>query len=89
MDRTLVTSTALKSAGYDDTTHVLEVEFVHGGVYRYFLVPRSVYEGLLAAESCGAYYDEYVKKPGFAQATAWPGDGAGGGLGCPRKCRKR
>jgi len=30
------------------------------------LVPRSVYEGLLAAESCGAYYDEYVKKPGFA-----------------------
>jgi hypothetical protein len=21
---------------------------------------------LLAAESCGAYYDEYVKKPGFA-----------------------
>ena len=66
MDRVPVTSTALKSAGYDDATHVLEVEFVHGGVYRYFLVPRSVYEGLLAAESRGAYYDEYVKKPGFA-----------------------
>jgi hypothetical protein len=65
MDRTPVTSTALKSVGYDDKARALEVEFAHGGVYRYLDVPRNVYEGLLMAESCGAYYDEHVKKAGF------------------------
>ena len=66
MDRTLIESTALTSVGYDDAAHVLEVEFVHGGVYRYLGVPRAVYDGLLSAESRGAYFDEHVKKPGFA-----------------------
>jgi hypothetical protein len=66
MDRTLIMSTALKSVGYDDKAHVLEVEFAHGGVYRYLGVPRPVYDGLLSAESRGAYFDEFVKKPGFA-----------------------
>jgi guanyl-specific ribonuclease Sa len=66
MERTLITSTALTSAGYDDKAQVLEVEFAHGGVYRYLGVPRGVYDGLLSAESRGAYFDEHVKKPGYA-----------------------
>ena len=65
MDRTQITSTALTSVGYDDGAHILEVEFVHGGVYRYLDVPRGVYDGLLSAESRGTYFDEHVKKPGF------------------------
>ena len=65
MERMPLVSAALKSAGYDDRTHVLEVEFVHGSAYRYFDVPRSVYEGLLAADSRGAYFDENVRKAGY------------------------
>jgi hypothetical protein len=66
MNRVPIRSTALTSVGYDDKAYVLEVEFAHGGVYRYLGVPRDVYDGLLSAESRGAYFDEHVKKPGFA-----------------------
>jgi hypothetical protein len=65
MDRTPITSTALRSAGYDERAQALEVEFVHGGVYRYLGVPRDIFDGLLAAESRGTYFDEHVKKPGY------------------------
>ena len=65
MDRLLVISRALRSVGYDDRERVLEVEFVHGSVYRYFDVPRPVYDGLLAAPSRGAYFDEKVKLAGY------------------------
>jgi len=33
----------------------MEVVFNSGGVYRYFDVPKDIYEGLLAAESKGRY----------------------------------
>jgi hypothetical protein len=66
MHRDVLTSTALKSAGYDSATSILEIEFVHGTVYRYFGVPREVYDGLITAESRGAYFDEHVRRAGFA-----------------------
>jgi KTSC domain len=44
-----VTSRAIRSVGYQAGT--LEIEFVHGDVYRYFLVPRGVFLELMQAES--------------------------------------
>lgn len=40
---------------------MLEVEFVHGGVYRYHGVPRVVFDSLMEAESLGAYFNENIR----------------------------
>lgn len=61
----LLTSTTLRSVGYDERERVLEVQFRHGTVYRYLDVPREVYEGLMAARSRGAYFDANVKRAGY------------------------
>jgi hypothetical protein len=60
MLRTEVKSTTLKSAGYDATARILELEFCSGRVYRYDEVPASVYRNLLAAKSKGKFFNEYI-----------------------------
>jgi hypothetical protein len=50
-----VESSMISAVGYDEESQTLEVVFNTGGVYRYFDVPKDVYEGLLAAESKGRY----------------------------------
>ncbi len=65
MERTYVTSSNIASIGYDADQMILEVEFNYGSVYQYFDVPESVYEGLMAADSHGKYFDAYVKKAGY------------------------
>jgi hypothetical protein len=68
MDRIPVSSTDLASVGYDEATSVLEVEFQKAGVYQYFAVPGDVYEQLMAASSKGTYFNQVVKKGGYAYA---------------------
>lgn len=69
LNRTPVTSSNLVSIGYSDIDQILEVEFRHGGLYQYFQVPRTVFDGLMAAQhagqSVGRYFDRHVKKNGF------------------------
>jgi hypothetical protein len=58
--RTAVVSSLLSSVGYSiDAT--LELEFRSGAIYRYFAVPQVVFEGLIAAESKGAYFNHHVR----------------------------
>ena len=66
MTRTPVVSSNLASIGYDPDQHVLEVQFLDGGVYQYFAVPTSLYQGLMSAGSHGRYFDQYIKKAGFS-----------------------
>jgi hypothetical protein len=54
-------STSLRVVTYDDANATMDVEFRHGGRYRYFLVPRSVVSGLLAAPSAGQYFNTQVR----------------------------
>lgn len=56
MERQEVTSTNLKSVGYDPSLQMLEIEFQDGSVYRYFGVPEEEHRGLLEAESKGRYF---------------------------------
>lgn len=65
MERISVQSSNLASVGYDSASHTLEIEFHHGGVYQYFNVPESVYDGLMSASSHGQYFDRNVKKAGY------------------------
>lgn len=68
MERVPVSSTNLASVGYDASSAVLEVEFNHGGVYQYSGVPEEIHQGLMCAGSHGTYFDQFIKKAGFAYA---------------------
>ncbi len=56
----LVSSTVAK-VRYEDGANTLDIQFQSGQVYRYFDVPRSVYDGLLRAESHGKYFNAEIK----------------------------
>lgn len=59
MVMTLVYSSNISSVGYENDT--LEIHFHSGGIYQFQDVPRSVYEGLLAAPSKGKYFHKHIK----------------------------
>lgn len=65
MERTPVDSSNLASVGYEAETSTLEIEFRKSGIYQYFGVQSSVFEGLMAAGSKGQYFDQYIKKAGY------------------------
>ncbi len=54
-------SSSVAAAGYDAERHELHVEFVDGDRYVYSMVPRSVFEALLDAESVGAFVNSTIK----------------------------
>ena len=57
-----VESTALVAMGYDQPREILRLEFHSHSVYRYFEVPVSVYEGLVAASSKGRYFNGTIRR---------------------------
>lgn len=61
MERTPVSSSDLRSVGYDPRSQTLEIEFNSGGIYQYFDVPESVYRGLMGASSHGQYFHRNIK----------------------------
>lgn len=61
MQRRPVSSSNLKSVGYDPVTQTLEIEFQSGAVYEYYNVPVSVYEGLMQASSHGQYFHQNIR----------------------------
>lgn len=61
MIRQPVQSSNLHAVGYYKDTKVLEIEFIKGGVYRYFDVPEQVYLGLMSAASKGTYFLEHIR----------------------------
>lgn len=56
-----VISTSIKSVNFDSRTHVLDIEFAGGAVYRYFGVPAAVYRRVMEAESKGRFINAYVR----------------------------
>lgn len=60
MDRTAVTSSNIRSIGYDPATKTLEIEFP-SGVYSYPNVPLEAYEGLKNAKSIGSYFSAQIR----------------------------
>ncbi len=60
MNRIMVKSSNLVSVGYDSSTHVLEVEFQTGSIYRYYSVPEPIYQGLMIAPSKGEYLHDNI-----------------------------
>jgi hypothetical protein len=61
MKRIPVSSSNLRSVGYDKATQTLEIEFHSGGIYQYSSVPRSTYTGLMSASSHGSYFHIHIR----------------------------
>ncbi len=61
MKRQAVESSNLASVGYDAENEILEVEFIHGGIYQYFDVPENVFEELMNADSHGVYFSANIR----------------------------
>jgi hypothetical protein len=61
MMRDPVSSSNIMSAGYDEASETLEVEFKDGAVYQYFNVGSAVYEAFMQAASKGQYFNAYIK----------------------------
>jgi len=61
MQRTPVTSTNIRSIGYDQTSSTLEVEFTSGDIYQYFNVPESLFTGLMMAASKGSFLNDHIR----------------------------
>jgi hypothetical protein len=54
-------STAIKSFHYNAAQSTLRVIFISGMIYDYKDVPEKVYQAMKAAQSKGAYLNQYIK----------------------------
>jgi hypothetical protein len=61
MERTPVTSSNIRSIGYDPASSTLEIEFNSGAVYQYANVPQTEYDSLMSASSHGSYFSANIK----------------------------
>jgi hypothetical protein len=57
---TAVQSSDLRAVDYD-WSGTLTIAFHSGGVYEYYHVPPSEYDGLMNASSHGKYFHAYIK----------------------------
>jgi hypothetical protein len=58
---TAVPSQGVAAIGYSKRLHALEIEFRHGGTYRYLEVPPSVHREMLASDSTARYYNSHIR----------------------------
>jgi hypothetical protein len=61
MERTPVTSNNLSSAGFDEETQTLEVEFKNGSLYRFSGCSLQEFQGLMNADSKGKYFNANIR----------------------------
>lgn len=61
MKRTYVISTDIKSIGYDETTHTLELEFLDSSIHHYENVPKIAHLALMTAQAKGLHYLTEIK----------------------------
>ena len=59
--RERVASGAIAAIGYSKRLQILDIEFLNGAIYRYVAVPRSIYHGLMQADSKAHYFQGHIK----------------------------
>jgi hypothetical protein len=62
MERKKVSSTHIRSVGYDASAQILEVELADGAIWQYNKVPSEVHRRLLAAPSLVSYYRDSIEE---------------------------
>ena len=61
MERKKVSSSNLRSVGYDASAQLLEVELSDGSIWQYSKVPTEVHRRLMAAQSMVSYYRDNIE----------------------------
>jgi KTSC domain len=61
MERKRVSSSNIRTIGYDPQDQTLELEFLNGGIYQYLGAPQTVYERLMAASSKGRFVSAHIR----------------------------
>jgi hypothetical protein len=61
-----VSSSNISSIGYSELESILEIAFLNRSVYRYFEIPKYLYEGLMNANSHGKFLNDHIKSSGYA-----------------------
>ena len=61
MIRQPVSSSNIKSVGYDPDSTLLEIEFHDGSIYQYSKVPQSVHTALMTAASLGSFLHKNIR----------------------------
>ena len=62
MERKRLNAGNIRSAGYDERTRVLEIEFSHGGIVQYSSVSAEVYRRLVNAPTPGSYFRDEIEE---------------------------
>ena len=62
MERKKVSSSQIRSVGYDEKSQTLEVELSDGSIWQYTRVPSEVHRGLLAAPSLVSYFRDKAEE---------------------------
>lgn len=61
MTRKPISSSHLRSVGYEPNTRKMHIEFKNGAVYEYQGVPEQFHKTLTEADSTGSFFHENVK----------------------------
>lgn len=61
MKRTYVMSTDIKSIGYDESSRLLEIEFLDSSIHQYQNVPKIAHLALMTAQAKGLHYLTEIK----------------------------
>ncbi len=62
MERRKVSSSQIRSVGYDSGSQILEVEMSDGTVWQYSRVPSEVHRRLMAAPTIASYYRDNIEE---------------------------
>lgn len=54
-------SSNISRFGYEETSHILRVEFKNGSLYDYYDIPGFIFDGLINAPSRGQYLAQNIK----------------------------
>ncbi|MCY4305669.1 MAG: KTSC domain-containing protein [Aestuariivita sp.] len=61
IERYSVASSNVVPIGYDEQSQTLEIEFLNKSIYRYFNVPKKMYDKLMKEPSKGSFLHIYIK----------------------------
>ena len=61
MNKQPVSSSLVKSIGYDRQTETLEIEFGSGRVYQYYGVPDNLHNEIMQTPSKGQFFNTYIR----------------------------
>jgi hypothetical protein len=62
MERKKVSSSHVRSIGYEASSQTLEVELTDGSIWQYTRVPSEVHRRLVAAPSVVSYYRDNIEE---------------------------